>query len=94
MLPSEPIEANIRDRAEKLESFYDKIMGCRVLVEAPHHHHRAGQRYHVRIDLTVPGQEIVISGTKANYRKVVAFAETRQWAGVGREPGTQQIRRP
>lgn len=60
MLSSEAIEANIRDRAEKLESFYDKIMGCRVLVEAPHHHHRAGQRYHVRIDLTVPGREIVI----------------------------------
>lgn len=60
MLSSEAIEANIRDKAEKLESFYDKIMGCRVLVEAPHHHHRAGQRYHVRIDLTVPGREIVI----------------------------------
>ena len=34
MLASEPIEANIGDRAEKLESFSDKIMGCRVLVEA------------------------------------------------------------
>lgn len=60
MLPSEAIEAHIRGRVEKLGSFYNKIISCRVLVEAPHHHHRAGQRYHVRIDLTVPGREIVI----------------------------------
>lgn len=59
-LPS-PSKADIRSRAEKLDSFYDKIIGCRVLVEAPHHHHRAGQRCHVRIDLTVPGEEIVIN---------------------------------
>lgn len=61
MLASQSIEADIRSRAEKLDSFYDKIIGYRVLVEAPHHHHRAGQRYHVRIDLTVPGEEIVIN---------------------------------
>ncbi len=60
MAPSERIEAHIRERAEKLVSFYDKTMGCRVLVEAPHHHHRKGRRYHVRIDVTVPGGEFVI----------------------------------
>lgn len=60
MEPSETIEAHIRDGAEKLDTFYDQIMGCRVLVEAPHRHHRKGQLYHVRIDLTVPGGEFVI----------------------------------
>jgi cold shock CspA family protein len=40
--------------------FYDEIMGCRVLVEIPHQHHRKGKRYHVRIDLTVPGGEFAI----------------------------------
>ena len=60
MAPSEVIEAHIREAALKLDSFYDEIMGCRVLVEAPHQHHRRGKQYHVRIDLTVPGGEFVI----------------------------------
>lgn len=61
MPPSEAIERNIREKADKLESFCEKIMGCRVLVEAPHRHHRKGKLYHVRIDLTLPGGEIVIN---------------------------------
>jgi ribosome-associated translation inhibitor RaiA len=61
MEPSEAIATNIRDKAAKLESFYEKIMGCRVLVEAPHRHHHKGKLYHVRIDLTLPGREIVIN---------------------------------
>ena len=58
--PSEVIEAHIRDATQKLDVFYDEIMGCRVLVEIPHQHHRKGKRYHVRIDLTVPGGEFAI----------------------------------
>ena len=60
MEPSEVVEAHIRDAAQKLDVFYDDIMGCRVLVETPHQHHRKGKKYHVRIDLTVPGAEFVI----------------------------------
>ena len=60
MEPSETIEAHIREAAQRLDLFYDQIMGCRVLVETPHQHHRKGKRHHVRIDLTVPGAEFVI----------------------------------
>lgn len=60
MEPSETIEAQVRAAAEKLDEFYGDIMGCRVLVEIPHKHHRKGKQYHVRIDLTVPGAEFVI----------------------------------
>jgi len=60
MAPSEVVEAHIREAAQKLDTFYDEIMGCRVLVEIPHQHHRKGKLYHVRIDLTVPGGEFVI----------------------------------
>ncbi len=60
MAPSEVVETHIREAAQKLESFYDEIMGCRVLVETPHQHHRKGKQYHIRIDLTVPGGEFVI----------------------------------
>lgn len=50
----------IRSEAAKLETFYRRIMGCRVAVESPHRHHKAGRPYHVRIDLTVPGGELVV----------------------------------
>ncbi|HXQ24970.1 MAG TPA: HPF/RaiA family ribosome-associated protein [Candidatus Acidoferrales bacterium] len=58
--PSEALEGWIREEAAKLETFYDRIMGCRVAVEMLHSHHRKGSRYHVRIDLTIPGGELVI----------------------------------
>lgn len=53
-------EANIRSKAEQLDKFCDCIMRCHVVVEAPHRHHRKGVLFHVRIDLTVPGSEIII----------------------------------
>jgi ribosomal subunit interface protein len=61
MEPSEAMEQNIRERAEKLDLFYDHIMSCRVMVEAQHRHHHQGNVYHVRIDLTVPGTELAVS---------------------------------
>jgi cold shock CspA family protein/ribosome-associated translation inhibitor RaiA len=61
MPPSQAIEDNIGEKASKLESFYDRIMSCRVIVEAPHRHHRKGKAYEVRIDLMVPGGELVIN---------------------------------
>lgn len=60
MAPSEAVEADIREKAAKLDRFYDRIMACRVIVEAPHRHHRKGKAYHIRIDITVPGGEIVV----------------------------------
>jgi len=60
MPPSKAVETNIREKAAKLDSFYERIMSCRVAVEAPHRHHRKGKAYQVRIDITVPGGELVI----------------------------------
>jgi len=61
MDPSEALDQNVRQHAEKLEQFYDQIMSCRVVVEAGHKHHHQGNIYHVRIDLKVPGKELVVS---------------------------------
>ncbi len=56
---SERLEESIRDWAAKLESVYQRISRCDVVVEAPHS--RQGPQYHVRIDITVPNGEIVVS---------------------------------
>lgn len=61
MDPSEALATNIRARVEKLDLFYDRITGCRVVVEQDHKHHHQGNLYHVRISLTVPGRELVVS---------------------------------
>jgi cold shock CspA family protein len=58
---SEAIEHAIRERAEKLDRFSDLIMGCRVMVESRHRRHSQGKLYHIRVDLTAPGEEIVVS---------------------------------
>ena len=58
---SDAVEAAIREKAEKLERFYDKIMSCHVMVEAPHGHHHQGRLFQVRIDLTVPDAELVVN---------------------------------
>lgn len=58
---SDAVEAAIREKAEKLDQFFDKIMSCQVMVESPHAHHHQGRLYHVRVDLTVPGAELVAS---------------------------------
>jgi len=60
MKPSEAVEARIREEVSKLETFYEGIMRCRVVVELPHKHHKKGDLYHVRIDMTVPGAEWVV----------------------------------
>lgn len=58
---TDEIEERIRAKAAKLDKFFDKITGCRVVVEAPHKHHNKGNTYHVRIELSVPGDEIVVT---------------------------------
>jgi ribosomal subunit interface protein len=55
------LEAAIREKAEKLDLFYPHIMACRVVVEMPAKHKHKGKEFTVRIDLTVPGSEIVIN---------------------------------
>ncbi len=58
---SEALDARVRSEAEKLDLLYDKITSCRVVVEADHKHKHKGNTYHVRVDLTVPGSELVAS---------------------------------
>ena len=61
MPPSEAIENNVREKAAKLDSLYDGIMSCRIIIEAPHRHHHKGKAYQVSIDMTVPGGELVVN---------------------------------
>jgi ribosomal subunit interface protein len=59
---SDAIEARIREEAEKLEQFFDRIVSARVVVARPQHRHHKGDIYQVRIHLVVPeGANVVVS---------------------------------
>ena len=57
---SAAVEAQIRSRLEQLDRLFDRIISCRVVVECAHPRHHQGNLFQVRIDLNVPGQEIVV----------------------------------
>jgi ribosomal subunit interface protein len=58
---SDAIEAKISEKSVKLDRFYDRIMGCRVVVEETQRRHHQGNLYSVRVDITVPGKELAVS---------------------------------
>jgi len=64
---SPAVEAKVHELADRLERYSDDIMGCRVVIEARHHHHHQGNLYHVRIDLTVPDAQLVVSREPAKH---------------------------
>jgi ribosomal subunit interface protein len=53
----------IRRKADKLDTFFDRIVSCRVAVESPHRHKHEGHPYRIGIEVGVPGSEIVVSTT-------------------------------
>jgi ribosome-associated translation inhibitor RaiA len=61
MDPSPALEQAIRERAAWLESYYSGIVGCKVTVEMPHRRRQRGRPVHVRIELSVPGEDVVVT---------------------------------
>lgn len=61
MEPSPTITSYVERRASKLERLFDRLVNCHVVVEEPHRHSRHGKKFHVRINMHVPGKELVVS---------------------------------
>ncbi|MFA5353771.1 MAG: HPF/RaiA family ribosome-associated protein, partial [Thermodesulfovibrionales bacterium] len=57
---TEAIRAEIEKKADKLGQFFEEMQKLRIVVDLPHRHSHEGMRYEVRIDMVVPGNEIVI----------------------------------
>jgi len=58
---SEAVAARVQEEADKLDKYFRRITSCRVIVGAPHRHHRHGDPFHIRIELEVPGKELVVT---------------------------------
>jgi ribosome-associated translation inhibitor RaiA len=58
---TDALDAVIHEEAAKLPRFFERIVDVRVTVDRPHRHHRTGSPFHVRIDIGVPGDDLVIN---------------------------------
>lgn len=58
MEPSEAVRQVVEKKLEKL-GHLARIVGGEVAIEAPHRQHQQGTHFRVRIDLQVPGGELV-----------------------------------
>ncbi len=59
--PSRALERLIQAETAKLERFFHGIVNCRILIEHSHRRHKHGSPFSVRIDLSLPGADIVVS---------------------------------
>lgn len=61
MPQSEALETAIRRKAGKLEVFHPNVTGCHVVVEEQRRHHQQGRWFNVRLEVRLPGHEIVVN---------------------------------
>lgn len=78
MKHSEALDEHIRAEVAKLEEFFDQIIRCHVVVEIPHQHHDRGNPFHIRINLEVPGQSIVVNQQPSLHGQWIDLGEERR----------------
>lgn len=78
LAPSPALDAKIRERIAKLEAICNSIIGCHVMVDAPHQHNHQGKRYAVTIRLTVPDAALVVGGGPQSPSNEDCFVATQQ----------------
>jgi ribosomal subunit interface protein len=69
MTTSEAVQSHVERRAEKLETFFHRMVSCHVVVTEPHRHKRQGKKFHVEIEMNVPGRQLVISRNPENVQE-------------------------
>lgn len=65
---SAALDARIREKVSKLEKLCPRLTSCRVVVAAPHHHQQHRRQFTVRLNIMVPGGEVVV--TRNNHEDV------------------------
>ena len=60
METSPAVETRVRELADHLGVFSDRIQTCRVVVDSPHRHHHQGKVFAVKVQLVLPGEDVVV----------------------------------
>ncbi len=58
---SPSVEAAVAKEVEHLERIHPGMLGCEVVIDAPHHHKRQGRHFRVTVQLAIPGADVVAS---------------------------------
>jgi cold shock CspA family protein/ribosome-associated translation inhibitor RaiA len=58
---SEAVEAKTMERVGRLDRLFPNLTSCRVIIEQHNRHQHQGHLFHVRIDVTAPGHELVVN---------------------------------
>lgn len=78
MPPSDAVIDRVQQEADKLAKYFDRITSCAVVIEAPHgHKNHHGEPFHVRIELGVPGKELVVTHSPSVRRMLDKEEEAR-----------------
>jgi hypothetical protein len=64
MEPSPSVERDVKHHIAVLSRFDARITDCKVLIEAPHQHQHKGGHFEVTINISLPGDTIVVSHGK------------------------------
>jgi ribosomal subunit interface protein len=88
---SEAIDSRIREKAEKMSQYYDRIESAKVVVELSQKHQHQGKIYNVHIEINVPGKQLVVNkhpnedcyvairdSFQAMYRIIEGFAQKQR----------------
>ncbi|MGI9246332.1 MAG: HPF/RaiA family ribosome-associated protein [Steroidobacteraceae bacterium] len=57
---SAAVETRVRELAQHLAVFSDRVLSCRVVIDSPHRHHHQGKVFKVKVQLEVPGEDVVV----------------------------------
>lgn len=91
LVPLPSLEGDIRRRADKLRRWAPDLTSCRVVVEAQANRHRTGHVYTVKIDVRLPGEEMVAGEHHAN--EEIALAVQGAFDAIGRRLEDHERRR-
>ena len=58
------LDAQIRERAKRLEHFHGRITRCQVVVEAASARQRQGREVAIRVELHIPGRVPIVASRK------------------------------
>jgi ribosomal subunit interface protein len=61
MAPSPALEQAVQAKVAHMDRFGGDVIACRVTVEQEHKHQNQGRPFGVRIDVTLPGQELAVN---------------------------------
>lgn len=67
LTPHEPLEEFLRNRMEKLETYYDKIVECEVYLKVENFTTKENKTAEIR--LHVPGDDIVVKKTSKSFEE-------------------------